>query len=420
MLHRVRLVAHEDAGVLEAIQEAALLDPEVPLYLFGLTVELHFAGTPDEALAAADRFVDLAPFEPLAHSVRAMVLMKRRDLDGAVSESEAAIRLVGRGLDLAPWGITSVGVLDQATGTYRYHYVPGWDPNLGPLRGMLATARLWMGDPDGALAALDVVPGDALVARYLDWIRQRILVVQGRVDDALPVLQVLAEDPVATGELRYHLGMLYLAKGDFVRGRELLLAFPERATWVAGWRYPAAEWAKDVETLLALARDLPSAAAPEDRVGDAREGILLGLMLQAHGRHRASMRAFETAFEADPEAAGRLLPWAAPYPAAAAAAQSALFAAWGLGRDAEALGDAERAACRERALAWMRSALESLRRLAHEDPTNGPGWLRGSLGTWLEQGDFALGREEANLRRLPPEEAAAWRALWEEVRRETD
>jgi len=345
----------------------------------------------------------------MAHEIRGFVRLEQGAIEEAGAEIEQAIRLVKGGLEAAPWGITQIGVYDRETKTYLYHCVPGWDPNLGAARGRLATVRIRMGDPEGALRALDVLPWNEAMQKYVEWIRQRIYLQQGRLPEAIPILEHLAADAAVTGEIRYNLGLALLSTPDHARAREFLFGFLDLASWEGDWRYPKEDWASDVETLVRLAGDLPSASAPRTPPLAGHEGVLLGLLLQGHGRSLASTRAFEAAFAAAPEVGPRLLPWPVPYPATTGAAQSALLAGWGIGADCTALGEGERARCRDLALRWMREGLAALR-------AQTPAWRRMACESWLDQDAYALSRDEANLKRLPPVEAGAWRSFWTDVR----
>ncbi len=417
MRHRVLAVQGDLDGSIEAARTAADLDPETPLYLFALAAGLRGTEQLEEARTVSDRFVAMAPYEPLAHSVLGSVLMRQGEIEEAGREIEYALHLVKDGLEAAPWGISEIRVYDHDAKVYRSEWVPGWDPHMGPARYELATVKLLMGDYEGALEVLDVFPWRPEFQIAADWIRYSILVAIGRPLEALPLLESIVVDRVAGPAIHYNLGMCLLAAGRFEEGREELLAGHEACRWPPGWEYPRASWLADVDLVVELAEGLLTTTSALDVATTPQEHVLLALLLQAHGRHAEAMRAFETAFQARPDLEAEFAPWPRTYPLACVAAQEAVLTARGVGPGAAELDPPARAGCRGQALVWMRRSLETLQAAAREDPEHGPAWIRQVGVDWPGQSEYALVREEVNLRGLPSAEAEAWRAFWADLAR---
>ena len=417
MLHRVLAVSDDPEAALEAVRRAAEIEPETTLYVFGVASALHCLGKLDEAQQVGERLVAMAPYEPLAHGVLGAVLLATGETEQALERLEHAVQLIRDGLEAAPWGITAIGVYDREVQEYRYRYVPGWDPNMGPARLQMAQARTRLGDLDGALAALDVLPWRAEFGIAADWLRQRIYMRTGRHAEALPLLLRIAQDPTAGAEIHLRLGHCLLAAGRQQEGRQALMDSYASIPWPPYWHYPESAWAADVETTLAFTAALPAADDVLDLRATPHERVIQALHCDAIGRHLDALRLYRSAFAVDPSTARSSLPWPLPFPSAFAAAQSALEVGCAVSTDAETLDETQRTALRREALEWMRSALDTLVSSARGTPDPGNTRLLVVAGMWPTMDELAAVHEERSLQALPAEEAQAWRAFWEQVMR---
>jgi tetratricopeptide (TPR) repeat protein len=137
--------------------------------------------------------------------------------------------------------------------------------------------------------------------------------------------------------------------------------------------------------------------------------VLIGICRSLQ-RTAAAARLFAEAFAVDPDLADRL-DAGHRYNAACCAAR----AGCGDGEDAAGLSDRERAAWREQARVWFRDDLLAKRVLLIRAPTPERRWLPGKLESWFKDPDLARVRDAGELRKLPPPEQEAWRAIWRDA-----
>jgi serine/threonine protein kinase/tetratricopeptide (TPR) repeat protein len=87
----------------------------------------------------------------------------------------------------------------------------------------------------------------------------------------------------------------------------------------------------------------------------------------------------------------------------------------GVIKDANRLGDQERAGLRNQALEWLRADLKRWRRVLEKGPDTTRPRTAEEMQDWLEDPAFAGVRGEKALANLPAEEGPGWRQLWAEV-----
>src|SRR5262249_11346445 len=142
-------------------------------------------------------------------------------------------------------------------------------------------------------------------------------------------------------------------QGQFRAALEALKRGHELGSQRPGWSEPSARWVRECEQLVALDEKLPALLKGEAQPADAPERLALAaLCLRYKHCNGAAARFYADAFADqptladDPRSGHR-------YNAACAAALAAL----GKGQDADRLDDAERAALRHQAHAWLAADL---------------------------------------------------------------
>jgi len=163
----------------------------------------------------------------------------------------------------------------------------------------------------------------------------------------------------------------------------------------------------------ALDRRLPEVLAGRDKPADGADWERLGEFCVLYkGHYRTAARFYGEAVAADPSLADK--------PVAAAgngvrysAACLAIIAATGRGGDAADLDDAERARLRRQAQDWLRADLALLEKRLDDADARPKAATR--LKRWTQEVDLAVVRDADALDKLPEDERAAWRKLWDDV-----
>src|SRR5262249_4698377 len=143
----------------------------------------------------------------------------------------------------------------------------------------------------------------------------------------------------------------------------------------------------------------------------AAEGLELASLCQHPSKrlHAAAARLAADAFAADPKLAGDL-----QQQHRYKAARSAALAAAGQGADARPPPDQAVPTLRRQALTWPRADLADYAGWAKGDPKQQEA-VRQRLAHWQTEAALASVRDPAALERLPEQERAAWRRLWDDV-----
>jgi tetratricopeptide (TPR) repeat protein len=97
------------------------------------------------------------------------------------------------------------------------------------------------------------------------------------------------------------------------------------------------------------------------------------------------------------------------------AACTAALAGVGKGEDASALDDKERTRLRNEALDWLRADLNAWAKQAESDNPQARQAAAEQLRVWQCHVDFGGVRDEAELKKLPEDEQAAWQRFWADV-----
>jgi hypothetical protein len=221
---------------------------------------------------------------------------------------------------------------------------------------------------------------------------------------------------------RYTLGFCYLGTGRYEEATEELLEYRDSLTWSPGFEPSPADWARDVEILVRLARRLPGVLEAGAEIDPAERRHLLWLC-QDTRYYVAGTRLAEELFREDPAAKRAKAVFGVPCHAAGAAAAAAISAAMGHGEGVMDLDNEERRRLRALARDWLEDELRIWTDLVDRGDERDRENARVAC-CWFLQADqrllspgFGPVREKSNLRKLPREEAEAWRELWAAYRR---
>jgi hypothetical protein len=168
-------------------------------------------------------------------------------------------------------------------------------------------------------------------------------------------------------------------------------------------------WIADLERTAALADRLPKLLRGDDRPKDNAERLAFAQVSLEGGHYVAAARLFHEAVAADPGLCDNR-----DYQPRYNAACSAALAAAGRAKDGPSLDDGAKARLRAQALEALRGELKTWTKLVKAQPGARPlelKWMR----HWLGDADLAGVRDSDALAKLPPDDQAAWKALWDEV-----
>jgi tetratricopeptide (TPR) repeat protein len=169
-----------------------------------------------------------------------------------------------------------------------------------------------------------------------------------------------------------------------------------------------AAWVGRAERWVALDRRLPQVLGGKDKPTDA-EQIEFARLCRLKKHHRAAVRHYDAAFTSQTRMAEDLKS-GNRYDAACSAA----LAAAGVGGD-DVLNDADRAALRKQALAWLRADLGEWGKQLETGTTRALDALQRKLQDWRRDIDLVGLRDTAALANLPATERAALSKLWADV-----
>jgi tetratricopeptide (TPR) repeat protein len=391
-------------------EEALRLDPKHALAHYNLGHALYGKGKVDEAVGHYQETLRLEPKLAPAHVNLGLALKTKGQLNEAIRHYEEALRL---DLKLAPahsnlgLALAAKGQLDEAI--RHSEEALRLDPKDALAHYNLGLALCDKGQLDEAIRhseeAIRLDPKLAPAHVNLG----NALKDKGKVDEAVGHYeQALRIDPKCA-EAHCNLGHALRDQGDFEGALACLKRGHELGAKRPDWRYPSAEWVRDVERLIALDGKLPAILRGEARPADPAEQLGLARLCALKKRHAAAARFFAEAFAAQPKPADDLQTQDR-YNAACAAA----LAAAGQGVDADKLGDGERARLRRQALEWLTVDLAAWEKRMNDQPQE-RARVQQTLRHWKEDRDLVGIRETDALAQLPPGERDACRKLWADV-----
>jgi tetratricopeptide (TPR) repeat protein len=204
-----------------------------------------------------------------------------------------------------------------------------------------------------------------------------------------------------------NLGLVLMQQGQFAEALAKLRRGHELGSRDPRWPHPSALWVRLAEVAPKLPQILDGKAKPTN----ANECLDLAVLCRAHKRfYAAAARIYGEAFGGQPGLADDVQ-CRHRYDGACSAA----LAGCGQGKDAEALGDEDRARLRQQAQTWLRADLEAWGRILGKDPDKARPLVGQTMRHWQADADFAGVRGEEALARLPEAERREWQKLWQET-----
>jgi tetratricopeptide (TPR) repeat protein len=374
--------AYEDRGrvddAIASYREAIRLSPEIAESYNNIGVALRRQGHVEDALAAYREAVRRRPGFARAHRNLGVLLLD----SGRSEESLPHLRECVR---LAPDSPEAHNVLGRALNEQ------GWHEHAA---GHLRTALGLRADYADAHANL----GYALMEL-------------GRAAEAEAELRDAVRLRPDMPRALCNLGLALLERGAFRDAVQALRAGHGMGRRRAAWDLPSAEWVAEAHRTVADADRLEEAAASGQTPAEPEDLARLGRAACFRERYALASDWIAKATEAEPALAADL--WRRfRFHGACASALA------GCGQDAAhpgAEGPGKRA-WRDRALAWLRDEAGAWSAAARDDRSRLPG-ARRALARLRADPRLAVVREPVQIRRLAPEEHAAWTAFWDEVAR---
>jgi serine/threonine-protein kinase len=365
-----------------------------------------------EAIAYLRAAVALRPESAWARGKLGCALGMNGDVDGAIAECRGAIRLNKRSATAhnnLGAALEQKGDVDGAIDAYRESVRLNPDDVIA--RCNLGSALSRKGDVEGGI-------GECRAAVHLDkdnphshFILGVALWRKGDLDGAMAEYRETIRLHKPHSSAYIALGDVFRSKGQFTeslahyrRGYELETS-PQ-------WRSRYAEQVKLGERLVELDGKLPRILNGEAAPGDAAESLDLAAICYtpAQRRYGAAVRFYRDAFAEQPRLAEDFQR-KFRYNAACTAA----LAGCGQGKDADKLGNEQRANLRQQALDWLRADLAACHKVLEGDRAKAATAVRQQMQHWLQDADFAGVRGPHALAKLPEAERSAWRKVWAEV-----
>jgi serine/threonine protein kinase/Flp pilus assembly protein TadD len=394
--------------------EALRLKKDYPMAHINLGNALKAKGLLDQAIGQYRAALRLRKDFPEAHNHLGIALKAKGRLDQAIAAYRAALRLrkdFPEAHNHLGAALADSGRLDEAIAAYREalrlkREYPVAHYNLG-------AALLGKGRPDDAIAewreALRLKKDYPTAHNNLGG----ALLGKGRPDEAIAefreAIRLKKDFPMAHNNLGAALagkGRLDEAIAEFREAVRLKPDFPgahanlSRALSEKGLTDQARAKQSPVEQ---GPGQLAEILRGDLRPVDAGERGEFARLCQAHGYNAAAARLCQEGFD---DLGG---------PARYLAACAAALAGTGQGKDADTLGEKERARWRGQALAWLRPELAAMKPKLEKDPHRWHGPVHKELQAWQADPRLAGVRDAAALARLPGAERQQWQALWQEV-----
>jgi serine/threonine-protein kinase len=386
---------------------AVALRPQSHITHLNLGTLLHIQGKVDEAMAEFREALRLEQDFAGAHNNLGIALRDKGQLDEAIVEFREALRLkqdyaeAHNGLGTTLW---YKGQLDEAIAEFREalrlrKYAAAHN-NLGAVLAQKGLLEEAMGefrealrlDKDNAEARNNL--GAALLRKGLPE------EAMGEFREAVRLKKDFAPAHNNLGTALNDTGQLDEAIAEYSEALRLKKDYAMAHNNLA------------LTLKLVQLRDrLPAVLQGKDQPKDARERLAFANLCQQPNRQQyaAAVRFYEEAFAADPKLADDRS--GHRYNAACAAA----LAGYGQGKDADQSDEMARTRLRRQALEWLHADLVAYRRLLEKDPDEARDAVLKKMQHWLQDPDFGCVRGPEALSRLPPEERAAWAALWASV-----
>jgi tetratricopeptide (TPR) repeat protein len=403
-------------GAVAAFRGAVRIQPEKAIYHCNLGNALFRAGEIGKSIASFEAAILLDPDLFQAHYGLGSAYRKKGDLNRAVKAYEEAARLKPedpRPHDRLGQLYRQRGEFEQAVTAYRraIQIRPGYAAaymNLG-------NALVDLGELGEAIEAyqesLKRKPDDTLTLQNL----ARGHSLNGNLDEASAVLARLIQIDPENLRARCGLADVLERSGRFRKALEaygkalaLIEHRQESGRRAQSLVEPLRHAHSDCRKMIDLDAVLPGILHGERRVDGTEDQVLLARICHARKRFSAAACFWQSAFEDGPPretTRGHLL----------RAAISAALAGCGRGEDQDTLEVGEAVAWRKRAVAWLRTFLESLETRAEKGGLNERHRVLGDLRRLRLDPDLAGLRDQAAIAALPASEQSTCRSLWDSV-----
>jgi serine/threonine-protein kinase len=398
-------------AALAAYREAARLNPDNPALRGDVAIALSVAGKYKQAEAECHEIIRATPRLGIGHYALASVLKAQGKREQAVAEYREAIRLgtdspARDHFDLSR-ALHELERTDEAIAECREAI--RLDPGYADSHLALVVCHLHVGRLDEALAsareAVRLARGRAVAHYSLG----NVLEALSRHEEAVAAFRETIRLDPGYAEGHCNLSNALRAQGRFAEALEELRIGHRLGSKRPDWPYPTAQWLEALGRTAALASRLPKLLGGEDRPKGNGERLEFAQLCYERASYLAAAQLFVEALAADPGLSDNR----ETQPRYNAACSAAL-AAVGRAKDGSSLDDAARSRLRAQALDCLRGELATWARFVKARPADRAlevKWMR----HWLGDADLIGVREPDALAKLPPDEQAAWKALWDEV-----
>jgi serine/threonine-protein kinase len=405
------LLGHHGADSVPLLRAAQRRYPNDFWLSLGLGSALYNAKQVTQAVGYLQVAVALRPDSGTAHNNLGLALHASKDLEGAIAEYRKAIDCDpknGYAYNNLGNALKANGDPDRAIAAYRKAIE--LEPNLASPHynlGLALRARGNTGDPDEAIEEFGKsfeLDRKFAPAHYDLGLA---LIDKGKTDGAIEEFRRAIEIDGGYAKAHGALGLAMLRQGRFVEARAALRRCLDLLPDRDPWRQAASQYLQESELGVAAEEKLAAVLSGEAEPDGAAECLALAQVCRYRRLHAAAARFYADAF-ADPKPAADLIAQHR-YNAACSAA----LAAAGQAEDAKHLPDRAAVKLRREALGWLCGDLALYAKLAERGAAKQ--FVRQKLTRWREDSDLASVRDPEALVKLPDDERAAWRQLWQDV-----
>jgi serine/threonine-protein kinase len=410
-LGATRMLQHRYGEAEAVYREAIRLRPEWGEAHSNLGAALNGQQKHDQAEAACRKALELKPDLAEAYCNLGNALVHQ----GKPSDAEAACR---RALelkpDLAEAHVNLGNALDhqekfgQAEAAYRKALE--LKPNLAEAHANLGNARArqqrYVEAEAAYRKALDLRPDLAEMHNNLGY----ALLRQKRYGEAEAAFRKATDLNPDLALAHFQLGLALLRQARFDEAATPLKKAGDLSPVTDPLRQQARQMQQESLRFVALDARLPAILRGTDKPANADEQLALAQVCFLKEYHGAAARFFREAFAPESRFAGN-----APAGFRYVAACTAALAGCGRGRDADQLGEQERARWRRQALDWLRQDLTWWGERLDPAGAEASAQVRDRLRLWQGDPDLAGVRAKDALAGLPDEERQRWERLWSDV-----
>lgn len=387
------------------------IEPDSAEAHVNLGVGLGAKGLSDESIAEFRRAVEIKPDLLEAHVNLGRALQLKALVDEAIAEFRRAVEIKPDSPEAhAKLGLAMVtkGLLKEAIASYRRSIEI--DPGYAEAHVNLGLALGYQGLVDESIAEFRrglEIHSDAETHYNLG----NALRSKGLREEAIAAYRRALELRPDFAEVHCNLGIALLDKGQFGAGLIEMERGDRLGSIRPGWRYPSAQWVRQVKRLVELDGKLPAVLRGEGRPTESKEWAEFADVAYKKSWHAASALFWKEAFAAEPKMAenpqnGRRYN----------AACSAALAGAGKAKDEPPPDEARRAELRHQAAEWLRADIAAWAGRLEND-SKAAAVIRQTLSHWKSDPDVAGLRDEAQVAKLPEAEREAYRSLWGDVDR---